>query len=423
MLLKKAFVLSALFSSVAFAGDYSRLGTINLYSQQFEQAVDTPTYLKNKLGKNEYAYDHSLALQSSFAMSDMDSFIDEIDLLDAEMKRSGLTQSDATNIINDFDGVLENLGSAKPISFNSKISLPYMPVAFKYRRQYFSLFFDVSAGAQADFMDAPLTFNSVNGELETSSAVRIKSYTHSRIGLNYSIPLIVGNKFNLNAGIRGVAHHMSLYKEVRSLNSVDKTGISESIFDDYSDEVNSTTKYSVDASLRFENRNSALVLGVRNLTEPVFQYNSVSSYCSDPTSGLTEDCISATAFVASGEMRNAGEIKLMRQGFIQGTYNIANTGFGFSGYIETNRVRNMFKNWEQIGRAEVSYESSSSYFSGMFLGYETNLAETTSRKYVAGLSFFNRIKLSGFSSNDLINVEGERIPSEFGFSVSLNTEF
>lgn len=423
MRISKLFLAMAVMSSPVLANQYQSSGSIDLYGTQFNSAAKAPTDVINKLRYEEYVYEQRFDLQSSFSLSNVDSFVDKVDLIEEDLTRTDLSLSDANSLIGEHEGSLAELGDARALEFHSKLYFPYFPISFKVNEHNFSVFFEIGAGASLDFMDSEITYNPISEELETDSAVRLKSYTHSVFGLDYAVPLLKQKKYSMSGGFRFNVHNVGLYKEVRSIDGMDDTNVEDLIFDEYNDLVENETKVGIDVSVRFENREGTVVVGVRNLNEPNFTYNSVSDYCNEPENVSARDCASAQHFVSTGEMNNAGAVKMFRQAYVQATHKLPHLDLRVSGYIEANRSKDFLGNWAQIARGELAYAPNDSWLSGTFLGYERNLTGHNQRKLIAGLSFFDRIKFTGYSTTKTVKVDGKSLPEDFGFSLSLKTSF
>ena len=423
MKLNKVILLSASLSVPAFGGVYETMGTLGQYSTDFSRASTAPTDSIQVLSQSSYVYAQRLQLQSEFSLSDVDSFVDDLERLEDEVERVGIAPSDAKSIIDDFDGRLASLGDAEALEFHSKVYFPYFPISFKTGNHYISSFFEVEAGASLDFLDAPLAYNSDDETLVTESAGRLKTYTHTSFGLDYATHLIKQKEYALDGGIRLNAHHVGLYKELRAFDAQRDEDIENLVLDDYKDIVETSLKFGIDATLRFENKEGVVVLGVRNINEPVFDYNKVSTYCSLPEYASERDCVSANHFVSTGEINDGGQIKMYRQAYAQATHIVPFWDLRVSGYLEANKTRDLLRDWTQIARGEISYDCPESWVTSAFLAYEKNLVGDKEERIVGGLSLFNRVQCMGYSSTSMIEEDGRTMPEDFGFSISVNTNF
>ena len=416
-------LLLTVMTSQAFATSYDTIGTIDQYNSNFSRAAKSPVDLIELLKTTVYLHSHDLQIQSEFSFSNMNDFVNTLEELQDQLERIDFSESEANNAISQYSSTLSDLGNAEPIEFHSKVYFPYFPIRFRYGSHHISTFLEIEGGAAFDFLSAPIHFDVDSNSLKTQSSGRLNTYTHTLFGVDYANNLLHHKNYSLDAGVRLSGHYVGLYQELRAIDADREEDLEKLILDDYDNIVENAFDVSADIAIRFTDKESILTVGVRNINEPTFAYNSISSYCRSAEYMSERDCETANYFVGINRIKDTQKVKLYRQAYVQASHKTPIDNVRLSGYIEANKTKNLLNEWNQIARGEISYYNPNTWVTNAFIAIEKNVTGDKESRIIAGLSFFNRLRLIGYSSTSTIEEDRYNSPEDFGFSISINTKF
>ncbi|MCG8383645.1 MAG: conjugal transfer protein TraF [Gammaproteobacteria bacterium] len=370
----------------------------------------------------------------SVELGEVDNLMEEIDELADELERDELTFDEANRIITKFDSLLKLMGEEGYISTHANAEVPLMPLLFKIKKLggtfSFNAALDASSGAYV--LDAPLTYNAIEEELETATSLYIKSGLSQALSLGYSrhlfdlessqVPSLSGLVFG---GARLTAYRMELSKQVVALDSLDDDDVGDAIADSYDENTKTTSNIGLDLGLIYRGKNIQAGATLYNLNEPEFDYGPVGISCSQypDNSAKRRNCVAAQYFAASGEINSKETYTLSAQLTLDTAVQTEDRHWQLASSLDTNAVYDAVGNERQLFNLSASYFSNSHWLPSIRLGYSKNLAGSELSMLHGGLTLFGGTHIDFAYGLETVEIDGDKAPRSFGFSFGFERAF
>lgn len=378
-------------------------------------AASPATFVHDKFG-----FSLSLGGSISGEIGSVD-FVDEIDDLINELDRTDITFNEANNLISRFNDTLINAES----NGYAKGTLNLLPpLSMYYNTDKYGTFTLTSSGqASGDLsiLSNPLTYNPISAEIETGSAMYVKSLEHFQISLGHSIKALETKHGNVFFGSRLTGHAYGLSKQVITLESIDSNDSVEDIISDtYKD--NKKTSYipTLDIGAIWQAKYYSVGLNVANINSPRVNYGTLDTDCSSSSQASKESCFAAKSFANKINLKETFELTPQATGSIA-VHNKFNTiGVEFSGQSKANAPLGDEYQWVT---AAAYITPPSFWVPSARLTYAKNLAGSELSYAILGVSLFNVAEFELGASLDNASVNDTKIPRSAFAKLQFGIEF
>jgi hypothetical protein len=370
-------------------------------------------------GERSFGFGLLSSVGVGYEVGPVGDLADRVDQLADDLDRDNLTFQDAVEIKNDFDQFLIDAGADGYIRAQAAAHIPLMPLYFTGDWMNGAIVIDanVSGQGQGSVIDAPLQFNPVSQQVETSSAVYIKGAVQQEASLGYSTQLWqqpVGGA--LYAGLRLRYLRLGLRKTLVGMEQLEDDAAT-TIEEEAQKQLDYQTNFGLDAGLLWVADNYRLGLTFMNLNEPAFDYEAVGQNCA----AGDDACFLAQAH--SDEIALKETHTKDRQAKLEATVYSDSRNFFLAGAVDSNPVRGPVGNEIQWATASTGYATNSWWIPGIRVGYRKNLAGTQLSMVTAGLTLFKTINVDAAYGLESTQYDGQSIPRTAMVNVGLELSF
>ncbi|MDH3326615.1 MAG: conjugal transfer protein TraF [Gammaproteobacteria bacterium] len=364
-------------------------------------------------------------------LGQVDNFSEDLNELTDIVDNPDSTSDNPTQVLNRFNKVLVEMGESGYIKNNVSFNAPLLPLY--YRIDSSSVIgVGVKVGSQTGLrlLDDSLSFDSQNGSFSTASVIYIKNGIETEAAVSYSrsiFKISEGGSTNnqLYAGAKLKLINLRLSKQVFPLQQLDDSNVEDLVWDEYDNNLNSSTNIGLDLGIVWDSDLFRLGLVLENINSPEFSYGSIGQDCSKfaENTHSRNTCEAAAYFI-----NNKGDIKgkevhtKVSMFRFDGLAKLTNR-WALSMALDISEYNDLvgFDNrWLNIA---TTYERKGNIFSSLRLGYQKNLAGTSTSSAMLGLTFFSLVSLDLEYGLQSIKVDGSKYPRRLGISLSVEESF
>jgi hypothetical protein len=352
----------------------------------------------------------------------VDNFADEIDDLIDQLDRDDISLSEGNALVNRFNGLLETFGRDGYIKVHGGVQVPLFPMLFRNRLGVFTLDANLAGQARLGLLDAPLTYNPVEEELETASAVYVKGAQLGEISLGFSRLAWKHEAGQLFVGGRLRYLHAALSKQVVALEAVEEgDDVNDVLSDSYDANERKSSNVTVDLGAIYSTSRYRVGLTVANLTEPEFEYGPIGVNCNTLTGTAQYNCYTALYF--SDRIALNEKWTLERQATLEGELLFAGGAGSISAAVDLNDVHDIVGDLHQGLTVAVGYKTQASWLPDARVGYRKNLAGSELSSVSLGLTFFKRFHLDVACGLESTDVDGNSVPRTLAFNLGFEMSY
>lgn len=356
----------------------------------------------------------------------VDNFIDDLDELIDIIDDPSSSSDSSDEILDRFNSTLIEMGETGYIYQNTHISMPLMPFFFRSDTLGGVLGFGANASSHIRtlILDAPLSFNNVNGSFDTSTSLYIKTGIEKQFYASFSRPIFekIG-KGILYAGAKLKFINLDLSKQITQLQALDGADIDTYIQEEYDRNLQSTTQTAIDLGIVWDAHNYRVGLVLENLNSPSFDYGVIGENCTDNTPNEPSSCqVSAEFIQVRGEV-SAHEIHKKNALFRTDALYKLSDKWIVSGALDLATYDDAVSFENQWMNISTSYDTQSYLFPSVRVGYQKNLAGTQTSSLMFGLTLFKYLNFDMEYGTESVEVDDSNLPRRLGFSISLEENF
>lgn len=429
--------LSALAGTSQFAGPLNTLGhtstPLTLLSASANPAAGEMVISEDDSVRWGYLSNLGIGFEYGEAdrfVDELDRFIDELDRLETD---PSATPVDAQNLIDEFDGILEDIGDNAYLRGFAQVQFPLMPLAI--RSDFFSGVFVIDAKMAAtiemDIVDSPLTLDPVDPtNVTTDSVVFVSSGIIGSFGLGYSHDF--GNPFavdktdgwggRLIGGVRVNYYTAQMGSQVQLIEDLDEDEVIDVLADDYEANKVDSTAFGLDLGALWVADNYQLGITLENLNEPEFDRSNLGTNCSDLTGSSQNNCLAAVDLISNNEISTAPYV-METQITLEGAITTKDKHWILSGSYDVNDVQGMTSDRYQWVTASASYFSESYLIPAVRFGYRANLTGSELSYVSGGLTIIGGTHIDLSFSLDKAQVDGSELPRYIMLSIGFESAY
>lgn len=330
----------------------------------------------------------------------------------------------------EFNALLAEIGERAYLNLGLQLNLPGMPLVTRRGSGFWGVDLHASGNARVTVLDDPLRYNAFSQDIDTNTAVYLKTARFLRLGLSYARPLkeefdrwLPGyTRGEFYGGVRLSVLQGTLAKVITAIDGEDSTGESafERAEDSYEDAEESSTNVALDLGLMWRYQQVEAGLTLRNINSPSFDYGPIGVDCGAP--GLSEgarfDCLVAASF--SDRIAQRESFEMNPQATAEASWLLANGQARLSASVDLNPANSptgVEYQWMVLG---LAYTPRTWWAPGLRLGYRSNLGEDGIDSIALGLTLFGVLNIDVSQSSDTVIIDGDKYPR--AASVSLGFE-
>lgn len=359
-----------------------------------------------------------------YEVGKVDNLMDEVDALEKDLNKDNLTLTEAEDIINDAERVLERLGKDGwgKLTFHGRP--PTMPLIAGSARSGWSVGIDVEAMAHAGFsvLDDDIRFVPATQSLQSRTSAYGKGGMLARASILPSLRIGEWNDRALFFGARLNQYEAELSKTVIALE--EDTEFDESLEDDLRDKTRRTSATGLDLGLTY--KASIFTGGVTwlNVNEPSFDYPTIGTDCDAYTdTDLQNNCYTAASFGDRIDLRETWTLN--EQMRVEGALHTPGERLRLAFSRELNSVRDMSGDeyqWQTVSAA-FRLPWYLGWVPDLRAGYRENLTGTELSYTSVGLTWLGIISLDAAMANETVEIDGDEAPRSGMVNLGLQMRF
>ncbi len=424
-----------------------------LYNPAAGEAVIQPN--------DDYRWGYLGSTGVSVEFGDVENFADDVDQLVDDLDRDNLGILEAEIIIANYDNNLRHtLAADGYIRFDAQFVAPLAPLLVRSNLLGGVMSIDLVGGVSGKglFLDDKITaVGTVDGisvdnltladlaninpgsvasvDLETETALFIKSVQYTTLGLGYSHELDNGLLDTLNqhvegrllTGLRLNLYNLKLAQQVIGLANIEEDDdVSDVISDDYDDNQASSSAMGIDLGLIWEADHYQVGLTFRNINEPEFDFSEIGTNClSKSTAIAVANCNTANFHI--NNLENPGRViqndtyVMTQQSTVDLALSSENKRWRLAASYDLQSTEDAIGDEYQWMTASAAYVSSSLF--GARLGFSENQVGSELTMANAGLTFFGVVNLDVRYSLDSTEVDGSTVPRSVAVNLGIESSF
>ncbi len=375
-------------------------------------------------GENQYRFGLLGSVGAGYEVGPVDSMVDDLDRLTAELDRNDLTKEDAERIITEFDDLLKQMGEDGYVRFGGSAQIPLMPLVITHRGLKGSLVLDASVSVQGQMtvLDGELTYNTQKQDIDTNTALYVKGGMQKEVSLGYSFPLLKGDGGNLYAGTRLKYMNLGLRKTLLGLKAMEDDDVSEAVRDEYDRDFVYSSAVGLDAGLLWVSDHYRVGATLLNANSPAFNYESIGQNCASLPAGSEQDaCFLAQSYADRIDLTETHTMD--PQVKLEAALYSKSRNWLIGGSYDTSVVRDLLGNEIQHASISAAYATDSWLIPGLRLGYRQNMAGTQLSEAMVGLTLFKVMNLDVAYGLESTEIDGETMPRSLAANLGLEVTF
>ena len=410
---------------------------------------------------DDYRWGYLGSTGVSVEFGDVENFSDDVDQLIDDLSREDLNEIEALAIATNYDvNLRQSLAADGYIRFDAQFVAPLAPLLVRSNLLGGVMSIDLVGGVSGKGLflddditptigDIPITAEMIanltpaqalalaneTADLETETALFIKSVQYTTLGLGYSHELDNGllDTFNqhvegrLLTGLRLNLYNLKLAQQVIGLANIEEDdNVSDVISDDYNDNQVSSTAMGVDLGLIWEADHYQIGLTFKNINEPEFDFGELGVNCASKSTIIAiANCNTANFHINNTE--NPGRViqndtyVMTQQSTVDMALSSENKRWRLAAYYDLQSTEDAIGDEYQWMTASAAYVSSSLF--GARLGFSENQVGTELTMANAGLTFFGVVNLDVRYSLDTTEVDGSTVPRSVAVNLGIESSF
>ncbi len=363
-------------------------------------------------------------------LGDVQNFEEELNDLVDTLDEEVASLDDATSLLNRFNAVLPILGESGYLKLQGGVSFPLFPVTLDMPMLKGSLVFDLGSEllVRGSVLDDELVLNPISNNLQTNTALYLKSGTLLKAGVSYSRPVWSYNEGHLNGtlywGSRLNVYSMSLSKQVIGLESIEDDDVGDVIQDDYDTNEVSSTDFGIDQGLLWVADKYQVGLTIKNINEPEFDYGVLGQHCESITNTNSQ----ANCFVARFHAENLGSLSL-GEFHTMHAYTTLDASYLImprwlvSVAIDLSEYEDFVGDDLQLFTLSTAYQPDNIWVPGARLGYRSNQVGSELSSVSLGVTLFGVANLDiEYGLEDTV-IDGSSAPRKLGLNLGFEERF
>jgi hypothetical protein len=421
-------------SFIATPGTSSTLGNSTIGHYMLSVTHNPAACSQVLAAKDHFRMGYLNAIGGSVEIGQVDNFENDINELVDLLEDSSITLDAADDLLDRFNGVLENLDSYGYVKANFDTTIPGLPMAVHLDSWKGSLCAEAMLAAQfkGSVLYAPLTLttrnvnDSVEVDFSTDSALFVKSAQLTQLGLDYVRPVYQGDlgPFNgqLLAGTRVNFYAMQLSRQVILFENFEDEEVADVIKDEYDQNQQSNSNIGIDLGVSWIGKKYQLGFTLANINEPSFDYGDFSLNCNQLTATAQNNCLAAIAFVANGNISQQESYVMHALGTVDATYWLMSRWAIAASYdlADYNDPMGDELQWATVATA---YSPMSRWFPAWRLGYRKNLVGESLASVNVGATLFGVFNMDLMYGLDTAVVDGDEVPRTAGLHFGFEQKY
>ncbi len=361
-------------------------------------------------------------------VGDVDNFQDEIDDLIDELDRDDVGFQDAEDTIDRFNAILPEMGREGYLHFEGTLHAPAFPIAIQsdLLQGVVTLDLQASGAVNGRLLDDALTYNSAQKNLESNSALYLKSAMLTTASIGFSREVWQPTETSkLYLGATGNLYRASISKQLLKLQALNGESLSDVIRDEYDNNEQSSTQFGLDLGLLWTLPYGQVGLTIANINEPEFEYGSLNRDCAalnEPQA--QENCaVAINTFAPAGRIALDETVTFDTQITLEGAVYTPGRNWLLAGSLDTNSV------YDLVGMERQWLTLSATYFADSYLipnariGVRKNLAGSELTYLNLGTTLFGVANLDLGYSLDSTEIDGSSTPRGLAISFGFEEKF
>lgn len=352
----------------------------------------------------------------------VDNFADEVEDLIDELDRDDISLSEGNALVDRFNAVLGPLGRDGYVKLHGGAQVPLFPFLFRSEMGVFTVDANIGGQARLGVLDSPVIYNSVTQELETASALYVKSATIGEVALGFSRPVWTHESGQLVVGGNVRYLQAALSKQLVAFESVeDSDEVEDVIKDSYDANERKSSNVTADLGVIYAASNYRVGLTLANLTEPDFDYGAVGANCDTLSGSAQYNCFTAAYY--SDRIALNETWTLERLATLEGALLFAGGAGSLSTSIDLNEVHDPVGDLNQGLKVALGYKTQTAWLPDVRVGYRKNLAGTELSSASLGFTFFGAVHLDVAYGFETTEVDGTSIPRTAAFNLGFEMSY
>lgn len=358
----------------------------------------------------------------------VDNFAEDLDDLIDILDDPDSTTDSASEVLERFNGVLEEIGESGYISQSASLNAPVLPLYYASDLLGGTLGVNLNWKNQINLsvLDDELFFDEQNSTFSTATSLYLKSAIETTLSVSYGrVVFSEWSDGRLYAGVKANLIHAQLSKQVLPLLLLDGEEVGDVIEDEYDNNLNSSTNIGIDVGVVWDADQYRVGLVVENINSPEFDYGSIGQNCTAHVENtmFRSNCEAAAYFIQTkGEIRanetHTKHILPRAEGLYKLPYNLTlSSSLDLAEYDDFVGLENQW--WH----AALSYEKARFLLPSARVGYKANLVGGETSSLTLGLNIIRNLGLDFEYGLDEVEVDGSKYPRRVGFSLSFAQRF
>ena len=382
--------------------------------------------------ESRYRFGLFSSVGGSIEFGAVDDIVEDIDDLVDDLEKDAVSFTEGQRIQRDSDRLLRRLERDGYFKFSYGYELPVMPIVIAPSGFGGAFSIDASTAAlgRAGILTdnaRPTIYNPTTQEIETSSALYLKSAEQTELSFGYSteMPYFGFERGHLYAGARLRYIQMRMSKGLFSLQELIDDGVvddgddaREYISDRFGEDLEDQSAFALDFGLLWLAENHRIGMTLMNLNTPEFDYPTIGRGCSGMTGDDQSSCLYALQY--ANDIALAETHTMNAQGKLDAVFYSVSRHWLLGVAYDLNEARD--PTGDEIQRFSMSGGYHSLGF-GARLGYRKNLAGSGLSEWLLGFSFVRMVNFDLSWGRESVDFDGTSVPRTFGLNLGLELPF
>ena len=381
------------------------------------------------LPKDQYwRFNYFPAFAMNYEVGPVDNFADDLDELIDIIDDPNSTSDSATDILDRFNVVLDNMGESGFIRSDTAVKLPFLPLFVSSDAFGGTLSVDFSLNVQIGLrvLDADLALDQQTLNFVSDTSVYLKSGIEKKLSVGYGRQFFearTGKHGDLYFGAKLNIVAMDLSKQVIRLQDLDGAEIDDVINDEYDENLQSSTNVGIDLGVVWDTPYYRTGLSLLNINAPSYDYGAIGENCESRSEASIErnSCEVTRRFISEGRIRGRETHTSEAIARIEGLMKL-NDRWSINSSLDLAPYDDFVGFDNQWFHLATSLEGTK-WVPGIRAGLQKNLSGSEISSFLLGFTLFKVVNFDMEVSGESVEIDGDSAPRRLGFAFSVSESF